>query len=545
MLLKLVSVKKELPAEAPHSPSVEKQPRVRISPQQAKKVTGILAKQDDAYWNALFLALIRDPEVVFEGFPLDLKFNLVSLHRLRWMNRALSEGELCTVEAAVGIQIKTTIISQMRAALDTPESLSVTALQLLHFLSPKPLDFLCEEPYVRLRIRRAKVDWAVQQNGCVIEMGVRKAFIPESEATVDLTVAHFLAFKCAGKRTPTHDTQQGAARKVLCYQNADNTTPDRIDRTRPDRNVANKKGLKNHTVLFDVDRYSVLTAYRPNGVLIDFDLKDCFCSATRTRLPHKHDQAINNLVKLLKMKHVASADITSKDIFFGWLTGVFNAALVELPSQNPNWPNWLLTYFKGPRKIFPFYALLQDLATKAGGYFDFEDLTARLYRVLFYVRVESKALDGSHVQYDHIPQAAAIIQNQADALKSEKKYMKEADKEDLKNRAYAIAIPKWLHVDGASFGERAAVSLFLPKLFLRDVQSEWTTWCEPGKHFQEKEELHVSDFCVIGAYRYLARCFLRFYDVERTIFEPLEPHIGATDRFFVETLRALAVRFRK
>lgn len=170
----------------------------------------------------------------------------------------------------------------------------------------------------------------------------------------------------------------------------------------------------------------------------------------------------------------------------------------------------------------------------------------KLFQALIDIKKNHDELDGDHIQYDHIPQSAAVVDSQITHLKSTGwNPTKDAEKKERKaihDKSLSIAIPKWLHLNGETFGSKLSVesTASLPQLLLRDVSSEWNAWINPGKHTQNKADLQIQDLEALGAYRYLAKRFTKVYSLHQTPFQPWEPTLTEIDQFFTNVLKKLS-----
>jgi len=403
-----------------------------------------------------------------------------------------------------------------------------------------------ESPYVRFYLQRSKIVWNVQQYDTVLFAGTRTpaSFIAQAKHTLDFSISDFLVFKQAGKRTPSE--------KILFFREKDQGTQLSFSRVRPDRNSGGAKGVQNYTRLLDVDSHAILTAHRSDGSVHDYDIEAWLSSAQKGSRSDKYTDVMNSLRSLIKTSLIAANIIDnaykvqnvfpSEVVASQWLNGVFQTAqqtILNTPTSS-TCPSWVSkSALWGPKKIAPLKAVLSDLLTKQKVYL-YTDVVARLiYEGVAILQTAHMTLSGTHVRYDHIPQGAAVVANEKVVCQNQGgRFTANAEKAAY-SAAMTIAIPKFLDDNSAAAAQRVDHTLSLPEQLVRDVRREWQMWCNPGERQSEKDALGITSLELLGAYRYLAKRFMKGYGLSGQTFDPWEPAIAQMDAFYTEMLKGL------
>lgn len=526
----------------------QKLEKVSITSAQKEKALTRLKTFEDHYFLETFRDLLENQFTPYTGFPSPLNQLLTALHLMKWMNPSLSNTELGLIDGAIEIQLTKTIIPMLIFLFQTPDSWSLEAVQLL---CPRiePVAFKLEEhPYVRLYFKNCKIRWRIQQYDNLLFPGSSHknvpAYIEKSDWTIDLSIPEFLTFKQAGKRTFSD--------KKITIKNVDTEQKIRYSRKRPDRAVREEnKGIKNSTRLFDVDEYGELNAHRPDGLLYGYDFEACFTKAKNpnSEFSNKHDDAVKSLKNYIQLlfeqyqiidskKKVVFQFQSSNDLS-QWLFPILKQTkqwIKNVDVKNTNCPNWILkTSLWGPKKIVALNEVFSDIIQNTSNFLVYDTLINELFHTLTQVKQNHDTGNGNCIRYDHIPQKAAIQHYE----RSKRKYRKDAD---IVDTSFAIALPKWVDSNGETNTKKPDDNLTLPAQLLRDIQTEWQFWSQPGHYQEQKNSLQKTNFEALGAYRYLAKRFIKRYSESNSILQITSGELDSIDDFFTKTLQKLSLQ---
>lgn len=545
-LIALSNNSEDISGLAKKIPSI-KQEKIQInSVQKAKALYRLSLKGADYFFDTI-KELIETQQTQFEGFPSPIKNYLTALHTLRWMTSDLSSSELETINRSIDMQLNKAIIPQLVGLLqNTAGNADSWSLQAVQLICPQvtPTPFIIEEsPYIRLTISRSKIHWSVQQYTQVLHQGSYRqpVFLQKDSSTVDLSIKQFLIFKQSGKRTQST--------KQLSVLDMDTNLTQWFSRERPNRSSRNEnKGVLNSTRLFDVDTYGDLKAHRPDGVLHEYDLIACFQKSKNlsTVFTNKHYDAVQSLSNYVFLCLQNGVIDSEKKVIFEFsdsaalsqwlyplLTQINQNVQVIKSTKGVSKPSWILNTLWGPEKIATLKEVLADLICQNSKYLSYNQFVNSFFQTLVEVKRNHEIGSGTYIEYDHIPQKEAVI-------KVARQAGGHVNTKTLSEDSLAIAVPTWIHHTGETNGKRTGMDLPLSNLLHRDIESEWASWTQPGKYQKNKLELKKDDFEVLGAYRYLAKRFIKVYGLHQTIFGPWEHGIGLTDTFFLKELRELS-----
>lgn len=528
------------------TPAAQKIEKVCINSAQKEKALNRLKIFDDGYFFDTFKELLEDPHTKYDGFPAPLNQTLAILHGMKWMNPMLTQNESALIDTGIELQLKKTIIPTLNRQFHSPNAWSLDAVQML---CPRisPVAFKLEEhPYVRLYIERGKIHWRIQQYKTVLFPGSShenfSSYYEKTTRMIDLSIQTFLMFKQAGKRTPSN--------KTMLINNTDTRQPESYSRERPNRAIRTQnKGLENSTRLFDVDEYGELTAHRPDGILRNYELDACFIKAKndRTSFTDKHHDAVQSLSKYVQScleKGVLNSD---KKVIFQfpdashlgqWLFPQLSQAeqcVSATSTKGVSKPYWILGTLWGPQKIMALKEVFKDLVQGTAKFLNYTTLINQLFMTLVQIKQNYETGKGDLVRYDHIPQKAAIKSFE----RSHRVYRNDTL---IDNSSFAIALPKWLDNNGETNSKKPDLSLPLASQLIRDIQAEWKFWIQAGHYEQQKTGLGNSDFEALGAYRYLAKCFIKRHSAPGSLLR-LEPNeLNTIDDFFTQSLQKLSIQ---
>ena len=132
-----------------------------------------------------------------------------------------------------------------------------------------------------------------------------------------------------------------------------------------------------------------------------------------------------------------------------------------------------------------------------------------------------------------------VVAHEKLARKNANKPFSEKDKKGVCSAAMAIAVPKFLDDNSAAAAQRVDATLSLPEQLLRDVRREWQMWCNPGERQSEKAALEITSLELLGAYRYLAKRFIKGYVLGKDTPHTWETAISEIDSFYTENLKKM------